>query len=139
MTVVNDVQAVYLAQRSAYPMKGIWCFGGRMFFNDDTPEDSVSRCVETETSVRLRVERFECIATNLYSWHRTAQGNFPGKNFAPLYKAEVTTEELDQMRRGLRSSEYDKGFGIQRFCRERLIDENVHPAMVDAFDLIWSS
>jgi hypothetical protein len=135
-TVRND-NALYLAMRSAYPMKGVWCFGGRIFFNDRSIEESVARCVDLETGHRIPVERFDFVAIHYYTWVKTAQGDFGGKNLAVTFRCEVTPAELDLMRAGLVASEYDRTFGIQRFDRKRLIDECVHPAMRDLYDDIF--
>lgn len=137
ITLAGDDQAVYLGKRSAFPMQGIWCLGGRIFFNDQSMEESIARCVEIETGCRFAPERFKYLRTNMYSWVKTAQGDFPGKNLAPLYRLEVTTEEMQAMSAGLKPSEYDPTFGLQRFSRSRLLDERVHEAMLDAFDQLF--
>jgi len=137
VTVIGDYGAVYLTKRSVYPMKGLWCLGGRIFFNDKTLEESVARCIALETSLQFSQNRFRFICTHLYSWNKTNQGDFPGRNLAPLYVLEVSKEELVLMSGGLKQTEYDIEFGFQRFSRERLIDERVHPAMLDAFDDIF--
>jgi len=130
-------QTIYLGKRLVFPMKGIWFFGGRMFFNDRTPEDSSSRCIETETGLRIDPERFVLIRTNLYSWLKTAQSNAPGKNLVMTHGCEVTDEEIIKMLHGLSEKEYDLDFGIQRFDRSRLIDQNVHLAIVDIYDQLF--
>jgi len=119
-------------------MAGVWCLGGRVFFNDDSPEVSIARCVKLETGVSLDPKRFVYLRTNLYSWVKVAQGDFGGKNFAATYNVEVSSEELTQMAHGLKKEEYDPVFGFQRFCRERLVDESVHPAMLDIYDQLWT-
>jgi hypothetical protein len=139
MVLAGDDKAIYLGERSTFPMKGVWCLGGRIFFNDSTFESSIARCVYLETGCRFDPARFKYVATHLYSWVKTAQGDFPGKNLAPLFKLEVTPEELQQMAHGLKSEEYNRSFGLQRFDRTILIDERVHPAMLDAFDDIFGT
>lgn len=135
LTRKGDNGAIYLAKRIAFPMAGIWCLGGRIFFNDETLEDSVSRCVYLETGVKINPARFECIGhLHLYSWVKTAQGDFGGKNLATTFRLEITDAEMEKMASGLQPKEYDQQFGIQRFDRRRLIDENVHPAMLDLFN-----
>jgi ADP-ribose pyrophosphatase YjhB (NUDIX family) len=133
LIVAND-QALYLGKRNAYPMKGVWCLGGRIFFNDRTMEESVARCVELETGLRIKTDRFIYVCTNHYSWVKVAQGDFYGKNLAATYVCEVTKEELEKMAHGLSEKEYDREFGLQRFDRQRLIDEHVHQAMIDVYD-----
>lgn len=132
-------QALFLGKRSTYPMKGIWCLGGRIFFNDLTPEDSIARCLNLETGVSIPAKRFEYLCTNFYSWTKVAQGDFFGKNMAATYHCVVTDEELHTMACGLVAAEYDKEFGLQRFDRARLVDERVHQAMLDIFDQLFPS
>jgi ADP-ribose pyrophosphatase YjhB (NUDIX family) len=134
----RDDAAIYLGRRVVFPMAGIWCLGGRIFFNDETFEDSVSRCLYLETGVRIIPARFENIGpAHLYSWAKTAQGEFGGKNLAIIFKLEVSPEEIKKMSQGLNPKEYDQKFGLQRFGRDRLMDEAVHPAMIDLFDDIF--
>ncbi len=135
--VIPGDTAIYLAKRSVLPMKGVWCFGGRMFFNDKTPQDSVSRCIKTETGLLIDPSRFVFVCMNLYSWVVVAQGNFPGRNLGITHMCYVNYEEIKQMLQRLNSSEYDMAFGIQRFDRDRLIHENVHKALLRIFDEIF--
>lgn len=135
--VVPGDRALYLAKRSALPMRGVWCFGGRMFFNDKTPQDSVSRCVKSETGLFIDPSRFMFVCVNLYFWAVVAQGNFPGRNLGITHVCYVDNEEIDQMTMGLSEKEYDTQFGIQKFDRERLIHENVHRAMLRTFNEIF--
>ena len=133
----ND-RAIYLAKRSVLPMLGIWCFGGRMFFNDHDPEASAARCLKTETGLELNPQRFEFIRTNLCLWAKVAQGDFPGKNLVMVYGCAVTEAEIKQMAQGLAWQEYDRDFGIQRFDFNRLTDCQVHPALVDIYKQLFS-
>lgn len=136
--IVPDDNAIYLGKRIAYPMAGIWCLGGRIFFNDETLEDSISRCTYLETGVKFNSARFESIGPpHLYSWVKTAQGEFGGKNLAITFTLKVSPKEIQEMAQGLQPKEYDRQFGLQRFSRERLVDEGVHPAMIDLFDDIF--
>jgi hypothetical protein len=136
LTVAGD-KAIYLAERCVYPMKGLWIFGGRISFNDASPEQSIARCLELETGQRFELSRFVKLADHLYSWVKTKQGDFPGKNLVLTYQIEVTKEELARMSASLAANEYNQDFGIQRFTRERLVNENVHPALIDLYDDIY--
>jgi len=140
LTLVGDPNAIYLAKRCVFPQKGIWCFGGRLFFNDGTLPHSSARCLNTEAAVPINPDRFVWTKNpHLYSWVKTAQGDFGGKNLVLIFRLEVTPYELGQIARGLSPKEYDRVFGIQRFTRERLVDEKVHKAMHDAFNDIWGA
>jgi len=136
--IVHGEPAIYLGKRAIFPMKGVWCFGGRILFNDQTPSDSVSRCIATETGLKINPGRFRLVMINHYAWIKTAQGDFPGKNLALTYVCEVTKEELAKMPQGLSATEYDTEFGIQKFTRHRLVKERVHRAMLDVFDALFS-
>ena len=135
-TIPGD-RAIYLAKRSALPMRGIWNFGGRIFFNDKTPEESVSRCILKETGFKIDPDRLHFLRVNYYSWDIVKQGSFPGKNLSIVYRCDVSSEEIEKMSQGLIESEYDKAFGIQRFDYERLIHEDVHEAMLDLFNQVF--
>lgn len=131
--IVEGEEAIYLAKRSMLPMKGIWCFGGRMLFNDPTPNDSVSRCVKRETGVLIDPKRFKQLSVNLYSWNRILQGDFPGRNLGIMFSCKVSHEEIDQMAKGLSDKEYDTSFGIQAYNCFRIVDEKIHRALDDAY------
>ncbi len=137
VTVKDVPDTVYLIRRAVYPMKGLWILGGRIQFNSVNIQDAISSNVMRETKVRFSPERFKLLTVNNYFWINCAQGNFPSKILAPLFHLEVSKEELSKISSGLIASEYEQGFGLQPFTREYLIRENVHPAILDAFDLIW--
>jgi hypothetical protein len=137
VTLSGD-RAVYLAKRSIYPMKGVWVLGGRIFFNDATLADSVARCIKRETSQEFAKKRFRQLPTpHLYSWIKTAQGEFPGRNLAITFHLDASEAELENIGSHLTGAEYEQGFGIQRYTRERLLDEKCHPALLDLHDDIF--
>jgi hypothetical protein len=119
-------------------MKGVWCIGGRMWFNDENAETSTSRCVQVETGIKIIPSRFKLIATNLYSWSQVEQGKFPGRNLALTFSCELSPKEIELVSQGLSPKEYDKKFGLQPFNRDRLEKEKIHPAMLDAYKEIFS-
>lgn len=137
LTLVGD-KALYLAKRAVYPMKGIWVLGGRVWFNDESLEESVVRCVYDKTGQEFGASRFKLLKEpHMYSWIKTRQGDFPGKNLAFTFQLEATGEEIEKIAENLSASEYDRSFGIQCFSRERLVTENVHPMLLDLFDEIF--
>ena len=138
ITIAGDT-AIYLGKRVAFPMAGLWILGGRIWFNDESLEDSIARCLHLETGMQVNPERFVTLpVTHLYSWVKVAQGDFCGKNMAVTFKLEVTQEELAKMSASLHPKEYDREFGLQRFTLERLVDEHAHPALVDLFNDIFA-
>lgn len=130
---------IYLAKRAIYPMKGIWVVGGRMFFNDQSFEESAFRSIKRETALVIRPERLKPVATNYYAWARTKQGDFPGKNVALTFLCVLTRGELEQATTSLDESEYDLAFGLQAYSRARLVEEGCHPMLIDLFDEIFPS
>ena len=140
--VVKDTRGrvgrkLYLARRNIYPMKGVWVIGGRIFFNDPTIVSSVLRSTKRETGVEFAVERFIPLATNLYTWGKVAQGDFPGKNLACTFLLVLSEAEAAAVSGALIKGEYEPGFGLQGFTRARLGREMCHPMLLDLYDQIF--
>lgn len=137
---MSDEEAIYLAKRVSYPMASVWLLGGRIFFNDDSLEDSIVRCLLQETGVKFDTTRFECVSVpHLYSFAKVAQGDFGGKSICTNFRLEISENELEKMRQGLDPHEYDREFGIQRFTRGRLVAEALHPALIDLYNDIFQT
>jgi ADP-ribose pyrophosphatase YjhB (NUDIX family) len=128
---------LYLAKRNVFPMKGIWLIGGRIFFNDRTVTKSVQRSAKRETGIEFDSERFIPLATNLYTWGKVAQGDFPGKNLACTFLLVLRKDEVKTISNALIKEEYEAGFGLQGFTHARLVRENCHPMLLDLFDQIF--
>ena len=131
-------EAIYLAKRVVLPMNSYWCLGGRIFFNDATLEEAAARSVARESGLTIDLNRFKFVCNHLYSWEAIAQGYFTGRNLATIFSCEATIDEIDKISKTLNETEFDKEFGLQRFDRQRLLDMNVHQAMIDVFDQLFS-
>ena len=130
-------QKLYLAHRISLPMSGIWTIGGRLMFNDFTPAEGIARCAKRETKMDIDPSRFKHINANFCGWGKVAQGNFAGKSLAPLFCVVLNPDEMTQISASLSPKEYEPGFGLQGYDRERLLAEGCHPILVDTFDRLF--
>jgi hypothetical protein len=138
VTLIDVPDTIYLARRVAYPMEGLWGLGGRINFNSANIQSAAADNVTRETGCEFPPERFEFVTVDHYLWSKYAQGDFPSKVLATLFRLDVSEDELVLLSKGLTASEYEPDFGLQPFTREQLIQANVHQAMLGAFDLIWT-
>ena len=138
VTCMNTPGCVYLAKRVAQPQKGLWYLGGRVQFNSATIADSIAINVKRETGMVFPSERFVFLTMNDYKFINSAQGNFPARSLSAVFVLELSKEELEQMSQSLLDTEYEPGFGLHPFNREQLVEADVHPAILDSFDLIWN-
>lgn len=130
--------AIYLAKRIVLPMDSYWCLGGRMMFADASFEEAAARSLKREGGLEINPSRFKFLCNHLYAWQALAQGNFTGRNIAIVFSLKVSLKELNQIKKSLDKDEFDTEFGIQKFTRKRLLEENAHKAMVDIFDQLFS-
>ena len=126
--------AFWLAERAVYPQKGVWCLGGRLFFNDKTIEDAAVRVFRREVrfkkiTVELNPDLLMPICVALCPWAKTKQGGF-GKSLSVMLGYAFSQEEIDEIGYSLNPREYKPG--LKRYNRIELIKNNVHPAMRDA-------
>jgi len=133
----EDERGIYLAKRIALPMASYWCLGGRMMFSDVSFEEAAARSLNRESGLTINPSRFKFICNHLYAWEAIAQGNFTGRNLAVVFSLKVSLKELNQIKKSLDKDEFDTGFGLQKFDRQRLLDTGVHKAMVDIFDQLF--
>lgn len=133
----EDERAIYLAKRVVLPMNSYWCLGGRMMFADASFEEAAARALKRESGLMINPSRFKFICNHLYAWEAIAQGNFTGRNIAIVFSLKVSLKELNQIKKSLNRDEFDTRFGLQKFDRQRLLDLNVHKAMVDIFDQMF--
>lgn len=138
VTIIGEVGIIYLAKRVVNPQPDLWFIGGRAQMSSDNMVHAIMQNVERETKLKFLPERFTYLCTNDYKFARSAQGDFPVRSLASLFNLAVTPTELQIMSANLTATEYETGFGLKAFNREQLVNSNVHPAILDAFDLIWS-
>lgn len=127
-----------LPKRHIHPMPSIWVIGGRVLVDEDSP-DAVTRNFRRETRLDLPTSRFTYMRTNRYRWSTRAQEprDVGCDGLADIYFVELTEEECRLATENLDPSEYDLGFGLQEFNRERLVAEAVHPMILDLYDEIF--
>ncbi len=130
-------RVVWLATRRSKPMQGLWVIGGRRK-PGETPTQSVLRCFERETKVRLEPSRLVFLTENEYVWKDRAQApqDVGCHAVARVFGVLVPdAEELQEMQRGLHPEEYDASLGLQGFSREGLVQASAHPALIDLYDI----
>ncbi|MBI2436672.1 MAG: NUDIX domain-containing protein [Candidatus Magasanikbacteria bacterium] len=141
-TVIIDRQGqtFYLAKRSVRPMAGLWWIGGRRN-KGETPLEGMRRNFKREAGLGLPQERFSFVAMTEYLWQDRAQEPTEkgSHNLAHTFATELSPEELKIARKQLETREYDPLFGLQEFDRARLVEEDVHPVILDVYDLIFGN
>jgi hypothetical protein len=54
------------------------------------------------------------------------------------FTVELSADELGLVSANLSSQEYEEGVGLQELGHTRLLDEEVHPALLDCYDTIFA-
>jgi hypothetical protein len=137
--IINrERRTFFLAKRAVRPMAGIWWIGGRRK-KGETPTEGIHRNFKRETNLDLNTDRFKFIAITEYIWQDREQKpyNKGSQNFCHQFFIELTEKELNKAKKHLEQTEYDSDFGLQEFDRNRLIQEKVHPVILDVFDKIF--
>ena len=143
VVIVNiEKRVVCLAKRIVDPMRGIFWIGGRRK-KGETPLEGMQRNFRREAGFDLPADRFKFVTFVEYIWQiREQEPQENGaQNVAHQFMIELTDEELNTVSRGLSPDEYDSGYGLQRFNRDRLKSEvekgNIHPVVMDVFNTIF--
>lgn len=139
--IVNrDRRTFYLAQRVAKPMhgSGIWWIGGRRH-KGEMPLEGMIRNFLRETGLDLAPERFEFVFHGEYIFsERKQEVRSKGSHTAfHQWVVELSTEELSVVRAGLDSKEYSPTFGLKEFDRKALVEAEVHPVVIEVYDLVF--
>ncbi|MFH0806307.1 MAG: NUDIX domain-containing protein [Candidatus Brennerbacteria bacterium] len=129
----------WLTQRRHRPMMGIWWIGGRRYTGEDAVT-SARRAFARETKMELPPERFHFLTIYEYHWKdREEQPQNAGSHtLAYLFTVELSEGERAQISRSLDAEEYTEGSGLTEFTREDMVAKNIHPAILDAYDRIFS-
>lgn len=138
VTQFDSPGVVFLAKRVIKPQQGFWFLGGRVMFNSDSIAHALALTIKRETGLIFTSDRFTFLTVNDYKFVHAAQGDFPCRSVVLLHRLDVSKQEREAMSAGLVASEYEVGFGLQAFNRGGLVAHNVHPAILDAYDRIWS-
>ncbi|MCK5084571.1 MAG: NUDIX hydrolase [Candidatus Pacebacteria bacterium] len=137
VVIVNLKNPVfYLAKRVINPMQGIFWIGGRRK-KGEAPLEGIQRNFRRETGLDLSADKFKFVTFVEYIWQireQEPQDN-GSQNVAHQFMIELTDEELNAIE--LSPDEYDFEFGLQKFNRNRLEKDNVHPVILDVFDKIF--
>ena len=97
------------------------------------------RNFKRETGLDLPSERFVFVTMTEYLWQdreQEPQGNGT-QTLCHQFVIELTEEELGIARNGLEAREYEPGYGLQEFNRDRLVQEAVHPVIIDVYDTVF--
>ena len=135
----RDERKLYLAMRRARPASGWWYIGGRAFAGE-TELESMLRCFQRETGMKVAVERFQFISMNRYQWKDRAQEpvNIGCDSLCYTYALELSAEERLKVAKSLDQNEYTHEIGLRGFTRAELISENVLPQIIDFYDMVFA-
>lgn len=130
-------KAVYLAKRRVEPMKGWWEIGGRRFAGETALEAAVRNFMR-ETSLKIKPSRFKFITTIENIWqNKKEKPTKTGKHdLIFIFAVNLTKKEIDIISKNLDPKEYYQN-SLEKFNRERLIKEKVHPALIKIYDKIF--
>ncbi len=132
--VNNERRTIYLTKRRTKPMDGWWWIGGRRVFGKSAEESMVTNFAR-ETGLKLSPDRFEFILRQEYVWKDREQEpqDVGSHNDSNVHTVTLTDEELASVNENLDQTEYD-GTGLVEFTREKLVEEQVHPAILGLYD-----
>jgi len=140
VVIVNpENRSIYLAYRKTKPSDYWWFIGGTRRAGE-SPEKSAIRCFKRETTLRLDKSRFSLISLNEFIWpNREQKPQDKGShNLAHTFSVNLNKKELREVSNNLDSNEYYNKKGIREFSRQDLIENNVHQAVIDTYDLLFS-
>lgn len=132
-------KTIWLAKRRIKPQQDWWWIGGRMQAGE-TEEVALARKFKAETSLAVVPERFQFVCLNRYFWkdRRQEPQELGCDCLVFIFLVELDNEELRQASLGLNPDEYDLEDGLREFDRLRLIGINVHQAILDFYDRVFS-
>lgn len=138
LVIDRQRKTAFLPQRKAKPMSGYWVIGGRVFAGEKEI-DAMRRSLRRETSLDLPPERFTFLCVNRYMWTTRQQEpqNKGCDTLAYTFCAELSAEERATAARNLDPDEYEAPAGFREFDREQLVQEKIHPAIVDMYDFVF--
>ncbi len=134
-------QTVFLAKRRAKPAAGEWWYIGGRTFAGETLKESVRRCFERETKLKLPVSKFKFINTQVFIFNERQQKpqNFGYHAIGFDFVVELTKREREKASSSLDRAEYKTGIGLKEFSRQELIKKRVHPAIIESYDRVFKT
>jgi hypothetical protein len=134
----KERKVIYLAKRAVDPLPDWWFIGGRLNAGEKGG-DGIVRKMKWETSLEVAPERFQFLVTNRYIFTKRKQEPKDAgvDTLAYTYVLELTDEEREVVVRSLDPKEYEVSLGLREFDRAAIIAENLHPAVLDAYDLAF--
>ncbi|MFA4845813.1 MAG: NUDIX domain-containing protein [Patescibacteria group bacterium] len=139
VAIVNRARrTLLLCRRRVRPMRGLWVIGGRRR-KGETPITAMCRSFQRETGLELPEERFVFVMITEYLWQDRQQKpvDHGSHNLAHQFVIELTDTELASAAEHLDPVEFDRFHGIQEFTRGRLVEERVHPAILQIYDTVF--
>ncbi len=131
---------VILPIRIHKPAEGIWVIGGRTQKGERAAE-TVIRRLEKETGLKVGESRLQHLGSREFMWayRSEAPGQENGRHdLNRIFALEVSDAEVEIMRKGLESKEYDLEQGFTEYTREDLIAANARECIIDYYDAIFS-
>lgn len=142
VVAINRERSIfYLAKRAVRPILGHWWwFGGRRN-KGETPIQGICRIFKKEAGICPPEERLEPLAGTIeYIWQEREQDPVErgSHHIAHQFVLELTASELAAVQANLgQTNEYDGNGGLQEFDRNRILDEGLHPAILEVYNKIF--
>lgn len=139
--IINRRRCTFLlAKRAVRPMKGLWWIGGRRQ-KGELPIEAMCRNFRRETGLDLPRDRFSFVTVTEYLWQDREQvpQEKGSHNIAHQFMVELTGDEFIIAQGHLDKKEYEIGHGLKEFDWDQLVDAEVHPMILDLYDMIFST
>ncbi len=132
----ETTRRIYLAERIAKPVDGMWWIGGRMRVNERR-EETAERCVLRETGIHLDPARLVYIgALDFMCGSRQQEPQSMGcHTMSFLYYVKAQPGEMESV--SLDPSEYNAAAGLRPFTRAELIAAGVRGNLLEVYDFLF--
>ena len=135
----EEKQIFYLPRRKQKPMDSWWVIGGRLPAGV-FPEVGMQKKFKAETGLQIEKDRFNFVCMNRYLFKDRQQEpqNHGADSLSYTYYLVPTQQELEAISSSLEENEYDTEQKLKSFSRQELVEEKVHPMLIDLWDKIFS-
>lgn len=132
-----EEKTVYLAKRRVKPMQGWWEIGGRRFTGETSLEAAV-RNFTRETTLKIRPSRFKFITTieNIWKDRKEKPIKIGKHDLIFVFAVKLNKKEIKIVSENLDSREYYPN-SLEKFDKKRLIEEKIHPALIEIYNKIF--